>query len=99
MRWSSMRHLDSHTRDWVVVAGGNVGRLGLGFVASVLLARAIGAPDFGVYALLGALGSIAGVLGDPGLTPAGVRRVASAWPTDPAAARERGQAFFWLRIA
>jgi O-antigen/teichoic acid export membrane protein len=92
------RRLDAETRDWAVVTGASIARLGLGFVASVVIARSLGVADFGVYALLGSLASLAGVLGDPGLTQAGVKRVASVWPSDAAQARERGQVFFWLRI-
>ena len=93
-----LRRLDVQTRAWAVVAGASVGRLALGFVASVMIARSLGASDFGVYALLGTVGSVVGVLGDPGLTQAGVKRIASTWPEDLVRAGERARVFFWLRL-
>ena len=46
--------LDPVSRGWAIVMGGNVGRMALSFVASVLVARALGPAAFGVYAVLGA---------------------------------------------
>lgn len=90
--------LDPATRGWVVVVAGNLARLALGFVASVLIARALGPATFGIFATLGALANVVGAVADLGLNDAAVRRIAAAWPGDPDTARERGHAFFWLRL-
>ena len=73
-------------------------RLGLGFVASLAIARALGAADYGVYAVLAATVSIAGVLAEGGLTEAAVLRIAAVWPKEVAAAEARARGFFWLRL-
>lgn len=64
----------------------------------MLIARALGPDDFGVFAVLGALANVVGAFADLGLTQAAVKRIASAWPTDRSMARERGRVFFWLRL-
>jgi O-antigen/teichoic acid export membrane protein len=73
--------------------------LAFGFVASVLIARTLGPTDFGVFAVLGAIGNIAGAIVDPGLTGAAVRGIAAAWPDQPDVARNRASVFLWLRVA
>jgi len=90
--------LDPITRNWAIVVSGNVARLALGFVASVLIARALGPADLGVCAVLIATAGIAGALADFGLTDSAVKHIATAWPDDPTTARLRGQVFFWLRV-
>src|SRR5712692_150487 len=90
--------LDPVTRSWVILVSGSVVRMTLGFLASVLIARALGPAEFGVYVLLGAVSNIASALADFGLSDAAVKRVAEAWARDPHTAPERGQAFFWTRI-
>lgn len=72
-------------------------RLALGFVASVLIARALGPADFGTFAVLAAVANVVGALADLGLTDAAVKRIASAWAGERARAIDRGRAFFWLR--
>lgn len=89
---------DHVTRGWAVVTLGSVARLALGFVASILIARALGVNDFGVYVSLGAIASIVGAVADFGLTEAGVKRVAEVWHGDTVEAGERGRAFFWVRL-
>jgi O-antigen/teichoic acid export membrane protein len=90
--------VDPLTRGWAVVTSAGVVRLALGFVASLLIARALGPADFGVYAVLGATVGIVGTLAEGGLTEAAVLRVASVWPSAPAQAAERARSFFWLRL-
>src|SRR5213592_2630890 len=75
--------LDPITRNWAIVVSGNVARLALGFVASVLIARALGPADLGVCAVLIATAGIAGALADFGLTDSAVKHIATAWPDDP----------------
>ena len=62
-------------------------RLALGFVASLVIARALGAADFGVYAVLAATVGLVGGLAEGGLTEAAVLRIAAAWPHPPASAQ------------
>jgi len=90
---------DSITRGWAVVTGGSAGRLLLGFVSSVLLARALGPAGLGVFSVLGAVALLAGAVADFGVSNAAVRRIAAVWPADRAAAVARVQSFFWVRIA
>lgn len=89
--------LDPVSRDWAIVMGGNVGRMALSFVASVLVARALGPANFGVYAVLGATMAIVGVVADMGLTVTEVKRVATVWPDQPDIAHLRGRVASWLR--
>jgi O-antigen/teichoic acid export membrane protein len=90
--------LDPITRDWAIVLGGNLARLALGFLASILIARSLGPGDFGVYAVLAAVVNLTGAFTDLGLTGAAVKRMAAIWPQDPDGVRETGHLLFWLRI-
>jgi O-antigen/teichoic acid export membrane protein len=90
--------LDPITRGWAVVTSAGVLRLGLGFIASLLIARALGPADFGVYAVLAATIGIIGTLAEGGLTEAAVLRISAVWPASPTQAHQRAQAFFWLRL-
>jgi len=89
--------LDPVSRGWAIVMGGNVGRMALSFVASVLVARALGPAAFGVYAVLGATIAIVGVVADMGLTVTEVKRVSTVWPDQPDTAHLRGHIASWLR--
>jgi O-antigen/teichoic acid export membrane protein len=89
--------VDPITRSWIVVTGASLARLALGFVASVVVARALGPADFGVYAVLAATVGIVGAIAEGGLTEAAVQRMAGAPPGQTRA--ERGRAFFWVRLA
>jgi len=90
--------LDPVTRGWAVVTSAGVVRLGLGFIASLLIARALGPSDFGVYAVLAATVGIVGTLAEGGLTEAAVLRISSVWPGAPRQADARARGFFWLRL-
>jgi O-antigen/teichoic acid export membrane protein len=90
--------LDPVTRGWAVVTSAGVVRLGLGFVASLAIARALGPSDFGVYAVLAATVGIVGTLAEGGLTEAAVLRISSVWPGNEKSAEERSRGFFWLRL-
>ena len=74
-----------------MVTSAGVGRLGLGFVASLVIARALGPADFGVYAVLAASVAVIGGLAEGGLTEAAVLRVSAVWPGDQLAAKERAR--------
>ena len=91
--------IDPVSRGWVLVMGGNVGRLALGFAASILIARALGPAAFGVYAVLGAAIAIVGVVADLGLTVTTVSRLSTVWPDEPLVAHIRGRVASWLRVA
>lgn len=90
--------LDPVTRGWALVASAGVVRLGLGFVASLLIARALGPANFGVYAVLGATVGIVGTLAEGGLTEAAVLRIAAVWHVATDTAEARARSFFWLRV-
>lgn len=91
--------LDTVTRGWAILTAGNLLRLAVGFVSSVLIARALGPAIFASFAVLGAIATVAGAVIDPGLTNAAVQRIARAWTVDPAAALTRARAFVWWRGA
>jgi O-antigen/teichoic acid export membrane protein len=110
VRWPSRAAqnsgVDPVTRGWAVVTSAGVARLGLGFVASLLIARALGPADFGVYAVLAATVAIVNTLAEGGLTEAAVLRISAVWPagsertsdaTTPGPV-QRAAAFFWLRL-
>ncbi|HEX8967024.1 MAG TPA: oligosaccharide flippase family protein, partial [Chloroflexota bacterium] len=90
--------LDPLTRGWAVVTSAGVVRLGLGLVASLAIARALGPADFGVYAVLAASVGIVGGLAEGGLTEAAILRISPRWPGQPASAEHTARAFFWLRL-
>ncbi len=98
---------DPVTRGWAVVTSAGVVRLGLGFVASLVIARALGPAAFGIYAVLAATVGIVGAVAEGGLTEAAVLRISAVWPAASGAqnqnaqeeARQRARTFFWLRLA
>jgi O-antigen/teichoic acid export membrane protein len=96
--------VDPITRGWAVVTSAGVARLGLGFVASLLVARALGPADYGIYAVLAATVAIVGGLAEGGLTEAAVLRISRVVSTRSdvdavqGTAAARARAFFWLRI-
>ena len=90
--------LDPTTRGWAALLGGDLARMALSFATGILVARALGPAEFGVYAVLAAAVGIGGAVADLGLSNAGVYRVASVWQQDPELARQRGSSFFWTRV-
>src|SRR3981081_4170828 len=93
-----MVRIDPVTRGWAVVTSAGVVRLGLGFVASLVIARALGPADFGTYAVLAASVGIVGGLAEGGLTEGAGLRLSAARADKPGDARQRARAFFWLRL-
>jgi len=89
---------DPVTRGWAVVTSAGVVRLGLGFVASLVIARALGPAAFGVYAVLAATVGIVGTVAEGGLTEAAVLRISAVWPATSHEAKQRARTFFWLRL-
>ena len=89
--------LDHATRGWAILTAGNLLRLAVSFVASVLIARSLGPATFASFAVLGSIATIAGALVDPGLTGAAVQRIARVRNGDPASAEMRARAFVWWR--
>jgi O-antigen/teichoic acid export membrane protein len=90
--------VDPITRGWAVVTSAGVVRLGLGLVASLVIARALGPTAFGTYAVLAATVGIVGGLAEGGLTEAAVLRMSAVWPEKPGDTEQRARAFFWLRL-
>lgn len=82
-----------------MVTSAGVVRLGFGFIASLVIARALGPPAFGTYAVLAATVGIVGTIAEGGLTEAAVLRISAVWPETPQKAGQRAAAFFWLRLA
>jgi O-antigen/teichoic acid export membrane protein len=91
------RAFDPLIRGWAVMTASHLARLALTFLASILIARHLGPADFGVYAVLGVLMNIAGVVADAGLTVAGVRQIAATQAAELGRAQLWGQSLFWLR--
>src|SRR5438132_12064796 len=91
--------VDPVTRGWAVVTSAGVVRLGLGFVASLVIARALGPAAFGIYAVLAATVGIVGTVAEGGLTEAAVLRISAVWPATAHEAKQRARTFFWLRLA
>jgi O-antigen/teichoic acid export membrane protein len=91
--------LDPVTRGWAVVTAASVGRLVLGFVASVLVARILGPAQYGLFSILGRVSTVAALVVDAGLTNAAVDRMAAAMHGDRAALARRAVSFFWVRMA
>lgn len=89
---------DPVTRDWSVILGGTIIRMGLSFLTGILIVRTFGPEDFGVYSLLTAVAGIIGVVIDFGVTEAGVKRIAADWATARPNALPKAQVFFWLRV-
>jgi O-antigen/teichoic acid export membrane protein len=90
--------LDPITREWALILAGNLARLALGFISSILIARSLGPGDFGMYAVLAAVVNLTGVFTDFGLNGAAVKRMAASWPHDPDSVRKTGHVLFWLRF-
>lgn len=89
---------DAITRGWAVVLSGNLARLAIGFMASIIVARSLGPESFGAFVVLAAVTNIVGTAGDLGLTEAAVRRMAAARAAgDMAGVQACGQAFLLLR--
>ena len=77
----------------------SLARLAIGFVASVLIARALGPADLGIFATLAAVASIVGAFSEFGLTESAVRRIASLWPGETEKASEVAASYVWARLA
>ncbi|MCB8945200.1 MAG: oligosaccharide flippase family protein [Ardenticatenaceae bacterium] len=92
------RFVDPVTRNWLIHFSGNLGRLALGMVSSVLIARALSPDLFGAYILLGAVSSIGLAVANMGLPRAAVQQIAAVWEHDPGLARQRGRVFFGLQV-
>ena len=85
--------LSSINARWAMVTAGAVVRLGLAFFISVVVVRALGPTDYGVFVTLGALAAIAGGLADFGLSDSAVPRLVVGDEARPTA-----RSFFWLRV-
>ncbi|MGA7669381.1 MAG: oligosaccharide flippase family protein [Nitrolancea sp.] len=89
---------DSSSRAWTIMTAASMARLAVGFVASVLIARALGPADLGIYATLAAVASIVGAFSEFGLTESAVRRIASLWPSETEKAGEVAASYVWARL-
>lgn len=91
--------LDVTTRNWLTVLVGDVGRMALGLVSSVIIARGLGPVHYGYYAVLAAVIGIAGAVADLGLSGAAVKRLSAPRHENDTLVKKRGSAFFWTRLA
>ena len=89
---------DPATRGWFVMSAGSLGRLSIGLIASIIIARTFGPANLGIYATLAALAATTGAFGEFGLTESAVRRIAASWPESPEAARATAASYLWLRL-
>ncbi len=91
------KRVDPVSQGWAIVLGGNIGRMALSFIASILVVRVLGPAEFGAYAVLGAAIAIVGIVADLGLTTTEVKRVAAVWPEQTEEAHRRGHVGTWFR--
>jgi polysaccharide transporter, PST family len=84
------------TRQWGMTISGSLGRLAIGFVSSVIMARVLGPAGYGVVALVSAVLGICDTAGDFGLTYAAVRAIARVLKTDSEQARRLAHGYFVL---
>lgn len=92
------KKLDQTTRGWLTVLAGDVGRMALGLISSVIIARGLGPAHYGHYAVFAVATGVAGAVADFGLSSAAVRRIAGVLNQDSALARRRGSSFVWIRL-
>jgi O-antigen/teichoic acid export membrane protein len=96
---SAVAEIDSAgTRNVAITLAGNLGRLTLGFVSSVIIARALGPAGYGVIALVSVVLAIADTVGDFGLTYTAVRSVARTSKKEPAYAGELAHGYLTLGL-
>jgi O-antigen/teichoic acid export membrane protein len=91
--------LDQITQGLIVIGSGQVVRLAFGLVSSVLIARALGSSDFGIYGVLAATTAIVSTLADLGLTTTVAQKIGAIWPDKPVEAQARGQVYFWGKVS
>jgi O-antigen/teichoic acid export membrane protein len=89
---------DPISRAWATVFSGTLGRLLLGFISSVLIARALGPHDFGMFATLAVVAGITGAIFDFGLSATIVKRIAEVIPMNELLASQRALVFLQLRL-
>jgi len=86
------------TRNVAITLAGNLGRLTLGFVSSVIIARTLGPAGYGVIALVSVVLAIADTVGDFGLTYTAVRSVARNSKREPAHAGQVAHGYLTLAL-
>lgn len=86
---------DAVGKGWALIATGSLSRIALGFLTSIVVVRALGPEDYGIYVVLVATINVVAGVAASGLSDAGVWRIASADPSVPRP--DRGRAFFWMR--
>jgi O-antigen/teichoic acid export membrane protein len=93
-----MRLLSFLRQDLTITLGGSLGRLAIGFVASVLIARQLGPAGYGVIALVSLVVAVLDTVADFGLTNTAVHAVARALSTGPHAARSVAAGYWSLTL-
>jgi O-antigen/teichoic acid export membrane protein len=97
-RWARDELRSEGARHSALTLGGSLGRLGLGFVASVLIARTLGPAGYGLIALLSLVVSVLDTLADFGLTYTAVHAVARSLGSGLAAARPIAAGYWSLTL-
>src|SRR6185437_13668168 len=64
--------MDAISRGWALVTSAEVVRLVLGLIASLVVARALGPAEYGIYAVLAAMVALWGALAEGGVSEAAV---------------------------
>ncbi|MCB9100040.1 MAG: oligosaccharide flippase family protein [Anaerolineales bacterium] len=89
---------DPVTGNWLIIFSGTAVRIGLNFLAGIIITRTLGPTDFGIYSVLLAAASLIGVAVDAGLTEAAVKTIAVAWASSRLEAVRQSRLFFWLKL-
>jgi len=97
-RASRPRAPDPARQGFAIILGGNVLRMALGLVTSIVVARGLGPEGFGGYALVTTAIGMLGPVTDLGLSNGAIRSLAASWPDRPDHVRAEGTAFLWVRI-
>lgn len=93
-----MRLLTFLRQDLSITLGGSLGRLAIGFLASILIARQLGPAGYGVIALVSLVVAVLDTVADFGLTNTAVHAVSRALSSGPHAARAVAAGYWSLTL-
>ncbi|HYY89099.1 MAG TPA: oligosaccharide flippase family protein [Chloroflexota bacterium] len=96
--WLATELRSAGARHSAITLAGSLGRLGLGFLASVLIARTLGPAGYGLIALLSLVASVLDTVADFGLTYTAVHAVARKLASGIAAARPIAAGYWSLTL-
>ncbi len=90
--------LDQITQGMLIISGGQIARMVLGLVSSVIIAQSLGSSDFGLYGVLAATTVIAATLADIGLTTTVAQQLGAIWPEKLSISQNRARVYFWTKL-